>query len=259
MDRIGTENMDAELFFRLSFLMIRLCWVIVIPWHAWLHEWLFEPLRANWPLLLIGVGGVVAAIKTLNTIERQTKATEKAADAAKVSADAALLNAQVMINTERALIEVGLAAPSTYIDRETGEEMMISRTGTQPDSNYFRYGIKITNHGRTVARIASYRVWHDCFTGNFARDRFDTFTEERKHMLLAADKSEIVGNFDIANMFNDDWPSMQAGTKTGMLRIDVRYEDVIRAQVAAHETSAVFYYSAKDEEPERLAQYNVYT
>jgi hypothetical protein len=246
--------MDAESFCRLLFPMIRLCWAVVIPW----HEWLFEPLRANWPLLLIGVGGVVAAIKTLNTIERQTKATEKAADAAKVSADAALLNAQVMINTERALIEVDLAAPSTYIDRETGEEMTISRTGIQPDSAYFRYGIKTTNHGRTVARIASYRVWHGCFAKDFDRDRFDTFTEETKHMLLAADKSEIVGNIDIGNMF-DDWPSIQAGTKTGMLRIDVRYEDIIKAQIAAHETSAVFYYSTKDEEPERLSQYNIYT
>jgi len=52
----------------------------------------------------------------LSVMERQTKATEDAATAAKDSAEAASLNAKVLINTERAFIEVCLTRPITDVD-----------------------------------------------------------------------------------------------------------------------------------------------
>jgi hypothetical protein len=63
-------------------------------------EWFWEPLRLNWPLVLVGTWAVWAALRTLGTIkrqadimERQTKDTAIAAQAAKASADA-LMNSQ---------------------------------------------------------------------------------------------------------------------------------------------------------------------
>ena len=166
------------------------------------------------------------------------------------------MNAQIMINTERALIEVDLTAPSTHFDSDTGEEI----EGSEPN-DYDRYGICIVNCGRTVARIISYKIWSDCFDKDCSRDKFTKFTEITTHILLGANKSDVVGNFDMMNCFADsDWPDVQSAKKRAMLRIDVRYEDVIREQTAGpHQTSVVFMYDAYREQPERPAQYNEYS
>lgn len=206
-------------------------------------------------LIVVGIAGICVAGSTLQTIVKQTKATEMAADAAKVSADAALLNAQVMISTERALIEVDVTAPSTHIDPETGEEL----SGVSMDASIFRYGISIINHGRTVARIISYKLWYDCFAKDFRRDAFNSSTEITQHMLLGANNSKVVGHFEVDQLFTD-WQSIRDRTKTGMLRIDVRYDDIISGKTdQPHETSAIFHYAGEEEGPRRLPQYNVYT
>ena len=53
----------------------------------------------NWPLIAVAVWGILVAIGTLKVIKRQTKATE-------IAADAARLNAQAVINSERPWIVV---------------------------------------------------------------------------------------------------------------------------------------------------------
>jgi hypothetical protein len=41
------------------------------------YDWLWEPVRLNWPLVVVGIFGVWAALRTLGTIARQTAAIEK--------------------------------------------------------------------------------------------------------------------------------------------------------------------------------------
>lgn len=93
----------------------------------------------NWALVIVGVGGILVAVRTLNaiasqaqTMERQTAATEKAAEAAKKSADA-------VINGERAWM-VG-TEPSYVVETNTGKIQ-----------NIF-YGCSIKNVGKTPSRI----------------------------------------------------------------------------------------------------------
>jgi hypothetical protein len=75
---------------------------------------------SNWALALIGSGGVIVAIRTLRAIESQTKATEKAANAARDAAGAAIegnrISRDVMIADQRPWIalDVEIAGPLAY-------------------------------------------------------------------------------------------------------------------------------------------------
>jgi uncharacterized membrane protein YcjF (UPF0283 family) len=67
---------------------------------------------ANLILAVVGFVGIIVAWMTLLKIERQTKAGEVAALAAKAGAEAALLNAQAVINAERAWIVIDVESPA---------------------------------------------------------------------------------------------------------------------------------------------------
>ena len=235
------------------------------------HDAIAPPTWSNWFLGLVGIGAIVAAICTFRGVERQvrimqtqTKAIRRqglsmrrqttilrnSLRASVKNGKAALLSARAMISAERALIEVDLMEASTEeTDPETGDRFV-------DYGNEFRYGIKITNHGRTVARVVSYKVWSDCFASNFDRERFSYSSLVTRHMLLGRDQAERIADINLGDLFSD-WDSIHSRTKTGMLRVDVRYEDVIQAK--EHETSAIFRYSVEDEEPKRLPEYNTYT
>lgn len=184
-------------------------------------------------------------------------------EAATKNADAALLTAQTMVNAERAWIEIELGEPSTRID-EWGEEVAWEPSDSK--TNLFQFGIKITNHGRTAARILNYKIWHDCFERNFFPDKFNKTKNVSAHMLLAANKSFTVGNFDVGDLFDDgDWMSIRSRAKTAIVRLDIRYEDIIRGEVAIgspnepHRTTAIFAWNEREEGLERLAHYNHYS
>ncbi|HTU32219.1 MAG TPA: hypothetical protein VMF66_00290 [Candidatus Acidoferrum sp.] len=182
-------------------------------------------------------------------VRRQTKILAESADAARKSADAALLNAQTTINTERALVEISITAPSKQIDAETGEECI-------DYGEEFRYGISIINHGRTVARILSYEVRCGCFAGDFSKDSFTDSFPSTRHMVLGIRKPAVLANIDIGELLTD-WPSILNKTKIGMLRVDVHYEDIIQGH--AHRTTVIYRYSPEAEGPIRLPQFNEYT
>ena len=57
-------------------------------------EKILAPLLANWPLIAVAIWGILVARRTLNTIEKQTKATEE--------------NVNALINSERAWIMVDI-------------------------------------------------------------------------------------------------------------------------------------------------------
>jgi hypothetical protein len=99
--------------------------------HWW--AWLSLPNASNWVLAIVGIAGIIIAICTLIVIQRQTKATETAAKAAKDSADA-------LINSERAWILVNIGKLPPF----------------KPDPNQLQIlwiFPTIKNYGKTVARI----------------------------------------------------------------------------------------------------------
>lgn len=210
-------------------------------------------------LAIVGIVGICFGRQTLRAIQRerlimikQTRLFQRQTKATEDAAKAALLNARVMIRAERALIEVDLGTPSTHID-EFGEEIIGAVA-----NDFFRYGILIKNHGRTVARVKSYKVWSDCFAKDFQRDKFNRATEITKQIFLAANRAETIGDIDFGKLFDEaDWESIHAKTKTGMLRIDVHYEDIVRNKrsARAHETSVIFRYDLEEEELKILPQY----
>jgi hypothetical protein len=196
-------------------------------------------------LTIAAVCGILYSRRTLNDLIIQTKATEKAAKAAE-------LNAQVMIDTERALIEIDLSAADSHRD-EFGEEVP-----GYDHQEVFRFGIQITNHGRTVARVINYKIWHGYSAQNFDKNKLTSFGQIPTHMLLGAGKSIIVGNIDADDCFSD-WLIMRDSSR-GFIRIDVQYADVIQTEgVKPHETSVVYIFDGSLEEPERLDDYNTYT
>lgn len=209
-----------------------------------------------WPTFaLVILAGIAAklGLETLADIRKQTNAQMIAAKAAKKSADAAWLNAQAVINIERALVDVELGKPTHDIDESTGET-----------TAFFRCGFKITNYGRTVAHIISFGIGTGCFPGycRFRIEDFETSQTRTEHNLLAAGASVTLFDLDVGHLF-PDWSSIQDETKTGMLRLEVRYEDVIRMQTDKsphnpHRTSAIFYYAPVFEELRRLPLYDVF-
>jgi hypothetical protein len=108
-------------------------------WADWVL-WGFNGL-----LVFAGFAGIWYARKTLKTIKEQTAATRIAADAAKESAEAASLNAQVLINTERAwLIPCASVTPKT-----------LPTFQFQP--NHIQWlTIQIQNFGRTPAWLTDW-------------------------------------------------------------------------------------------------------
>jgi hypothetical protein len=74
---------------------------------------------ANYLLVAVGLGGVIAAVRTLSVIRRQTNLSEVGAIAAKESAEAASRQIQMIKDKERARIEI--KATGLELQRE-GEE-----------------------------------------------------------------------------------------------------------------------------------------
>ena len=95
----------------------------------------------NTALAAVGFLGIFAAFKTLRKLERQTAATEKSAIATEKAAEAALLNAQAVINAERALILIE-----------------IEKTRHKTLGGVAIFKINAVNYGRTPAQIISYGI-----------------------------------------------------------------------------------------------------
>lgn len=121
-------------------------------------------------LAVVGVVGVIYAIKTLRMVERQTNANEgqlneiknsaqqtnilieqagKQADAARNSADAALLNATAVVNSER---------PWLFIEIETSD--------VKPDQSgvpvHVSFSVRFQNWGKTPAEIINFDDHLEC-------------------------------------------------------------------------------------------------
>jgi hypothetical protein len=176
-------------------------------------------------------------------LERQTKATEVAAEAAKNSAIAGLESSRTVINSERAWIEIKLGAPEPdALDEQR--------------SDLFTCAIKVENHGRTVARIETVGVGLDTVDGPLPKEP-SNLRKKNFQTLLGSGQSDVVAGFDADNFA--DWRDILNGKKRGVLRITVKYRDVLDASMI-HETSATYVFERNlEEEPERISALSVYT
>jgi hypothetical protein len=102
-----------------------------------------DPFWSNWALVLITGIAVWAALRTLDDLKTQTRLSKIAADAAKKSADAAFVNAQAVINAERAWI-IGVPAEETEGVHLFGHPAHVPKC---------EIGIK--NSGRTPGKIVT--------------------------------------------------------------------------------------------------------
>jgi hypothetical protein len=169
----------------------------------------------------------------------QMKIAQDAANAAKASADAVL-------NSERAWIEISLGPP--IIDPLDDEEVV---------HDLFACSIQIKNHGRTIARIESVQIGADTVEGPLPPEPLN-FTTSNLHSLLGSGQKETVRIFDAESAFPDG-VSIVKGTKRGILRIIVKYRDVVNASIL-HETSVLYVFqNSLEDEPEKVSYHSVYT
>ena len=78
------------------------------------------------------------------------------------------------------------------------------------------------------------------------------------HSLLGSGQKEKVGAFNAESGFNDGI-SIVNGTHRGILRIFVKYRDVVDASIL-HETSVLYVFqNSLEDEPEKISYESVYT
>jgi len=104
---------------------------------------LTDSFWSNWALVLVGIVAAWIALETLGDLKEQTSTAKTSAEAAKKSADAAFLNAQAVINAERAWI-IGIP------EDETDSVQLFGPSSYVPQCQ-----IGIKNSGRTPGKIVT--------------------------------------------------------------------------------------------------------
>jgi hypothetical protein len=177
----------------------------------------------TWFLVIVGSVAAWIALRTLDDIKKQTHNAENASEAAKISADAALLNAQAIVNAERAWLTIKLVA------------------GHGRD-----YQLGIANRGRTPAQVINYQMWVVCPAIDaqaFADYSNEAVEKEINVFLLNGDDWKDDGPWDIALIFGSDWQDVFGGQKAGLIKIRVNYTDLITQ--TSRESEAVFSYRSR--------------
>jgi len=197
-------------------------------------------------LVIVGVLGICAAYRTLKAIERQglsmkrqTTHLRRSVVQARRAALAAKLSADALINSERA-----------YIDGE------LARDEEAEKISVIRYKIKITNKGKTPAKILGYKTNFGCLaegTG-FSREKLSSEQTHTICFFLGSDKSETLGGPIDLSIFSNC-------TGDGAYCVTIRYEDVINQAPKAkvHETAFVYYCKFLLDHPHRISIYDRYT
>jgi hypothetical protein len=123
-------------------------------------------------------------------------------------------------------------------------------------SDLFQCSIQVKNHGRTVARIESVEVGLDTTDGQLP-DVPSSLTKQNFQTSLGSGQSDTVAGFDAEGF--TEWEGILAGTKRGVLRITVKYRDVLDSSIL-HETSVAYVFQGSlEDEPERVSVLTVYT
>jgi hypothetical protein len=170
---------------------------------------------------------------------------DKQLEIARKAAEAAKLNAQHLLNSERAWIEFKLGQCESDLTDET----------EVPD--LFACSIQIENHGRTIAHVETVEIGADSVNGPLPQEP-SGYRMKRVRSILGSGQKETVCNFDADTDFVDGL-SIVNGEKRGILRIIVKYRDVVDA-TALRETSVVYLLqNSLEDPPERVSSLSVYT
>jgi hypothetical protein len=186
-------------------------------------------------LALIGAIAACIAIRTLRLIGIQ-------ANAARAAARAAFMNAQAVINSERAWVD--------------GELVKIEKIGI------IRYEFKVTNQGNTPARIFSYDVWYGRFTEGteLPKQGFTHINSPEDVLLGGGSTTTLRDDWDIGHLFSGVFSDPETMPK-GAFCVTIKYGDVVSEgqQKREHQTSFVYIYDGFLSRIERRAEYNDYT
>lgn len=180
-------------------------------------------------------------------MQSQANAAKDAAEAAKANAEAARLNAQAVLNSERAWVEIKLGPPLPPDYRDQDQDN---------SADVFECSIQIENHGRTIAHVETIQIGADCVSGPFPQEP-SNFITKNLHSILGSGQKETISGFT-ANSFLE-WQAILDGTKRGVLRVTVKYRDVVGTSTR-HETSVVYVFqNSLEDEPEKVSSLSVYT
>jgi len=186
-------------------------------------------------------------VKQMAIMQSQADAAKDAADAAKANADAAKLGAQAVLNSERAWIEIVLG-PATQPDYPDDPQEI--------SSDLFECSIQIENQGKTIAHIESVQVGADCTSGPIPPEPLNSYTKYFRS-LLGSSQKRIVSEFSADSSFSDG-QSIVNGTNVGILRIIVKYRDIVDSSIL-HQTSTVYLFkNSLEDPPERISTLSDY-
>jgi len=179
---------------------------------------------------------------TFVVIGWQAWETRRSADAASEAAKAALLNAQAVINSERAWID--------------GEIIHRQQVGINCSA------LNVSNHGKTPAKLLAYEIrWGYLPEGvPFSSQPLDRKTTETVNRLIGSNDPYRVGDwFRIDKMFEES--PCTSDMDTGVLCITISYEDVIANQGKRelHKTTFVYYRRPLLDSLERQSEYDDYS
>jgi hypothetical protein len=197
-----------------------------------------------------------ASKQSIGVMERQTKAAEDAAHAAKVSADA-------LIASERAWVMGELSPRVRKVGQWWYREDNVAITEEEVlAGKYLSYRLMIVNMGRTPAQIFSYEMRSGSLQvgTEFSVDKLSTMTVHNVNFFLGSDKPQTLREFTIDDVFEKS-DGTTNGTETGAIFVRIRYADVVsqgRAQ-DIRETSFMYYYRAVAYSLDRISAENRYT
>jgi len=213
---------------------------------------------AYWPtafLACIGLAGTIIAVRTLRVIERQTKAAEDAAEAAKN-------NAQAVINSERAWVVPELH-PHSYQGKDGrwyAEDRVPFSTADVLAGKHLIYSLRVTNRGKTPAQLLKFDTGYVTLAEGvtdlpehptdararagasaapgYARSLFGT--KEFNFFLVNDQGIEIEGPFDISVYMHDDWDAIKNLKKTAVFFGSIYYRTMFGGQEARSDYCYVY-------------------
>jgi hypothetical protein len=191
-----------------------------------------------WPtvgLVILGAIGALIAIRTLQDLQRQTKATEQAASAAHKAAVATKIYAEAVINSERAWIVAELK-PEALKDKKTlqwrkAEDGQALKVRQIIHGEHLYYSLFVMNIGRTPAQLLSFSVNYTCLPeGVTDLDPQITpdysMVHEFIHLLPRDTGIEILAKLDTFTEMEGSWSEIQALKKTAVFHGWVKYRNI---------------------------------
>jgi hypothetical protein len=156
------------------------------------HDAIAPQTWSNWLLGLVGIGGIIAAVYTLLSInrqasilERQTKATEE--------------SVKTLTASERAWLTASLMRDATKKDGQwywsDRPEVRLTTEEVTKGLQY-KYKLRVTNIGKTPAQILGYEQCYSCLgkDGITARSRSSSYiigSENQERTMKAGDSADI--------------------------------------------------------------------